>query len=113
MIAWKLAISPATASNANTFAALDPKIAQKPSRIGSPDVPRAKAPRTILVAPACGRQTCARGCVLDCQRRLGASRIMRLNVRCAGEADARLGDRRRGHQARLSRGRQRGDGAVP
>src|SRR3954468_12696505 len=52
MIAWKLAISPATASNANTFAALDPKIARNHSRIGSPDVPRAKAPWTILVAPA-------------------------------------------------------------
>ena len=47
MMAWKLATSPTTAASDSAPAACISKMARKPSRIGSGDVPSAKAPVTV------------------------------------------------------------------
>ena len=44
--------SPITAATAKAPAAFEAKIARKPSRIGSPDVPSAKAPCVAAMAPS-------------------------------------------------------------
>ena len=59
MMAWKLATSPTTAASASAPAAFEPKMARKPSRIGSPEVPSANAPWTVVATPAAS-VTCAR-----------------------------------------------------